>query len=231
MLFYQPLNGYRFNSDSIFLYDFICSFSPGGNLLDAGCGVGVIGLLLARDFGLKPILVEKQRIMAEFARKNAKVNGIEAKIEVCDFLDYENGLRFDYIVSNPPFYHEGVIQSEDPHIHACRYNSHLPPEAFFKKVKQLLKPRGRFLFCYDASQVTDIVYLLKRYSLTVEHLRFVHPKAEKAAKLVMVHARSGSKAKTTVLAPLVPFEKEGYSLEAQQIFKKARTHTIKCQIE
>ncbi len=231
MLFYQPENGYRFNSDSIFLYDFIRSFSPKGDLLDVGCGVGVIGLLLARDFGLRPTLVEKQPLMAAYARRNAEVNGIEAKVEVCDFLDYRAGNRFDFVVSNPPFYHEDVIQSEDPHLHACRYNLHLPPAPFFSKVGELLKPRGHFLFCYDASQIGDILRSLVDAALTVEHLRFVHPRARKPAKLVMVHARSGSRAKTVVLNPLVPFGDDGYGPEARRIFKEARTHTIKCQID
>ncbi|BBG65709.1 tRNA (adenine37-N(6))-methyltransferase TrmN6 [Hydrogenimonas sp.] len=144
MLFYQPLDGYRFNSDSIFLYDFIRSFSPSGELLDVGCGVGVIGLLLARDFNLRPTLVDKQRLMVSYARKNAEINGIEAEVVLGDFLEFESPERFDFVVSNPPFYHEDVIKSEDLHIHACRYNSHLPPKPFFAKVKRLLKPRGRF---------------------------------------------------------------------------------------
>ncbi len=231
MLFYQPQNGYRFNSDSIFLYDFIRSFSPAGRLLDVGCGVGVIGLLLARDFGLRPVLVEKQKMMAEFARKNAEINGIEAKVQVCDFLDYESDDNFDFIVSNPPFYHEDVIQSEDPHLHACRYNTHLPPKPFFAKAKRLLKPRGDLFFCYDASQIAQITGALEDASLTVEHIRFVHPRAQRAAKLVMIHARRDSRAKTVVMAPLIPFEGESYGEEAAGIFKNARTHTIKCQID
>ncbi len=231
MLFYQPLSGYRFNSDSIFLYDFIGSFSPSGEMLDVGCGVGVIGLLLARDFDLKATLVEKQPMMVSYAKKNAEINKIDADIHLADFLEFESEKRFDCIVSNPPFYHEGVIKSEDPHLHACRYNSHLPPKPFFAKAKRLLKPRGHLYFCYDASQIGEISTALSDASLTVEHMRFVHPKRERGAKLVMIHARSGSKAKCSVLPPLIPFEADGYAEAAKEIFKNARTHTIKCQID
>ncbi len=200
-------------------------------MLDVGCGVGVIGLLLARDFDLQTILVEKQKMMADFARKNAEINRIEAQVLLCDFLDYESDGNFDLIVSNPPFYHDGVIKSEDPHIHACRYNSHLPPELFFAKAKRLLKPRGDLFFCYDASQVAELVGLLEGISFTVEHIRFVHPRASRPAKLVMIHARRDSRAKTVVMPPMIPFDDDGYSKEAKEIFKKARTHTIKCQID
>jgi len=49
MLLYQPESGYCYNSDSIFLYDFIDSFKPKGRVLDVGAGCGVLGLLVARD--------------------------------------------------------------------------------------------------------------------------------------------------------------------------------------
>jgi len=231
VLFYQPEIGYRFNSDSIFLYDFASSFSPRGRVLDVGSGVGVVSLLLARDFSLTPTLVEKQEMMAAYARKNAEVNRIEADVRVCDFLEFDTKERFDFIVSNPPFYHDNVIKSEDRHLSICRYNTHLPPEPFFKKVGELLSRRGHFIFCYDASQVSEILNLLQNSRLTVEHLRFVHPKITRAAKLVMVHARKDSKAKTATLPPLVPFDGDEYTEEAKEIFKKARTHTIKCLID
>ncbi len=230
MLFYQPPDGYRFNSDSMFLYDFIASFSPRGDLLDVGCGVGVIGLLLARDFPIRLTMVEKQEKMAFFAERNIRASGIDAELVHGDFLAFDTDRRFDFIVSNPPFYHPDVIQSEDEHIRICRYNDHLPIDAFFKKVKSLLAPRGRFIFCYDAAQVGDLLPRLTEVGLRAEDMRFIHPKRERPAKLVLVHARNNSRARTKVWPPFIVFEGEVYREEAQAVFKKARTHTLKCQI-
>ncbi|WP_456452402.1 tRNA1(Val) (adenine(37)-N6)-methyltransferase [Hydrogenimonas sp.] len=230
MLFYQPEDGYCFNSDSIFLYDFIASFRPKGDLLDVGSGVGVIGLLLARDFPVRLTMVEKQTKMAQLARKNAEINGIEAEVIECDFLDYEPSRQFDMIVSNPPFYHPEVVQSEDAHINACRYNTHLPILPFFRQAKRLLKPRGRFIFCYDASQIAELLGALNEVKLRAEDILFVHPKKDRPAKLVMVQARNQSKARTKVHAPFIVFEGDDYGERAMEIFKKARTHTLKCRI-
>ena len=45
---YQLENGYRYNSDTLFLYDFIADKIRGESLA-VGCGCGVLGLLVARD--------------------------------------------------------------------------------------------------------------------------------------------------------------------------------------
>ncbi|WP_456380383.1 tRNA1(Val) (adenine(37)-N6)-methyltransferase [Hydrogenimonas sp.] len=214
----------------MFLYDFVASFSPRGNLLDVGCGVGVIGLLLARDFPVRLTLVEKQEKMAFLAKRNMVANRIEAKLIHGDFLSFESEKRFDFIVSNPPFYHPDVVRSEDEHIRICRYNDHLPVGAFFGKVKSLLAPRGRFVFCYDATQVGDLFLHLADVNLRVEDMRFVHPKKDRPAKLVLVHARNNSRARTKIRPPFVVFEGETYGPEAEAVFKKARTHTLKCRI-
>ncbi|WP_245757012.1 tRNA1(Val) (adenine(37)-N6)-methyltransferase [Hydrogenimonas thermophila] len=214
----------------MFLYDFISSYSPKGRLLDVGCGVGVIGLLLARDFNIDLTMVEKQDVMAKLAQRNIKVNKIDAELIKSDFLEFNATKPFDFIVSNPPFYHPDVIQSQNSHINACRYNTHLPIEPFFKKVASLLSSRGHFIFCYDASQLPQLLESLNKVALRAEELRMVHPKTDRAAKLVMIHARKNSKARLKVLPPFIVFEGDKYSTEAQEIFKKARTHTIKCQI-
>ena len=230
MLFYQPDEGYRFNSDSIFLYDFVTSFAPRGSLLDVGAGVGVIGLLLSRDFGLDLTMVEIQEKMASYARINAKINGIDANIVVQDFLEFEEKGRFDTVVSNPPFYHSEVVQSDDEHINRCRYNVHLPIEPFIAKVKRCLKPRGHLFFCYDPSQLMALSVALDRAGLRIEDIRFVHPKKDRPAKLVMIHARNRSRARARIWPPFIVYDGMSYGEEAKKIFQKARTHTIKCRI-
>jgi len=46
MIITQPKNGYRYNSDTMFLYDFIREGGVRGEVLEVGCGSGVLGLLL-----------------------------------------------------------------------------------------------------------------------------------------------------------------------------------------
>ncbi len=228
MFLYQPTSGYRYNSDSIFLYDFAASFEPKNRLLDVGCGVGILSLLLSRDFSLRSTIIDKQEKMLNYARHNFDLNGLEVEGHLGDFLSFESDEKYETILSNPPFYDSEVTQSEEEHLNIARYAHHLPFAAFAQKVKKLLKPRGRFIFCYDAKQIDRVLSDLKLNNINPEVIRFVHSKIDRESKLVMIAARMNSRSMTKVMPPLVVFDAQSHYLpEAQRAFEKADTHSIK----
>ncbi len=228
MFLYQPTSGYCYNSDSIFLYDFIGTFKPKGSLLDVGCGVGIISLLLSRDFTIETSIIDKQEKMMDYARHNYALNHLNVQSHIGDFTEFETEEKFDYIISNPPFYDSRVTQSENTHLNIARYAHHLPIEDFISKVKKLLKPRGYFIFCYDAKQIDLLVYHLTSYGINVEKIQFVHSKIDRDSKLVMIAARMGSKSMTQILPPFVVFDDDSvYRKKAKDVFIRANTHSIK----
>jgi len=225
---YQPTKGYAYNSDSIFLYDFISSFQPKGSLLDVGCGVGIISLLLSRDFKLSTTIIDKQNSMLMYAKHNYQINNLEVNAYLGDFIEFSEEKKFDFVVSNPPFYDSAVIQSENEHLNIARYAQHLPISKFISKVKKILKPRGRFIFCYDAKQIDRLLYALTENKINPEVLRFVHSKIDRESKLVMISARMNSKSLTKIMPPLIVFdEKNSYLKEPKEAFLKAKTQSIK----
>ncbi|MCJ7766703.1 MAG: methyltransferase, partial [Thiovulaceae bacterium] len=215
MLLYQPDSGYRYNSDSLFLYDFVSSFSPRGRMLDVGAGSGVVGLLVARDNPKVQLeAVEKQEVFVFLATKNAEINQIPYTLYQRDFLELKDERGFEYIVSNPPFYHEGASRSDHEMIHTARYNIHLPIEDFVKKSASLLRPQGHFIFCYDAQQFGFLCAALENAKLRVVDVQFVHSKRDRKASIVMVHARKNSKSLMKVWPPFFAFDGDEYSSEA-----------------
>jgi len=228
MFLYQPTSGYRYNSDSIFLYDFISSFKPKGTLLDVGCGVGIISLLLSRDFNIETSIIDKQEKMLNYARHNYVLNGLEAKSYLGDFIEFKTDDRYDYIISNPPFYDERVQQSEDTHLNIARYAHHLPIEGFIRRVKTFLKPKGWFIFCYDAKQIDLLLHHLKLNGINPEKIQFVHSKIDRESKLVMIAARNNSKSMTRVCPPFVVLDDDNiYRPQTEAIFDRANTNSIK----
>jgi len=230
MLLYQPEEGYCYNSDSLFLYDFVSTFKPRGRVLDVGAGSGIVGLLVARDNDKVNLeAVEKQEAFVFYARKNAAINKIPYKVHQTDFLDFNDEKGFEYIISNPPFYHEGASRSDNTMLHQARYNLHLPLEKFVAKVAKLLRPQGHFIFCYDSQQFGLICAALTAVKLRVIDVQFVHSKRDKNAFLVLVHARKNSKSLMKTWPPFISADEKGFSSKAQAIFDTARTHSIKCQ--
>lgn len=228
MFLYQPTSGYCYNSDSIFLYDFISKFNPKGSLLDVGCGVGILSLLLSRDFSIETSIIDKQEKMLNYAKHNYALNKLEVQSHLGDFIQLKSDDKFDYIISNPPFYDSRVTQSENEHLNIARYAHHLPVEDFIAKVKKLLKPRGWFIFCYDAKQTDLLLHHLTINGINPEKVQFVHSKLDRESKLVMIAARMNSKSMTQILAPFVVFDDENmYRQNAQDVFAKADTHSIK----
>ncbi len=229
MLFYQPTSGYCYNSDSIFLYKFISSFKPKGNLLDIGCGVGIISALIGRNFDTNTTIIDKQSIMLDYAKHNFYINSIETDAHLGDFVGYRFNKKFDFIISNPPFYDSNsVTKSNNTYLNTARYSHHLPFEDLVKSVKKILKPRGWFIFCYDSKQIDMLMFVLKKENLNPEKVTFVYSKIDKNSKLVMIACRLGSKSLTQITAPLIVLDKNGDYVESvQEIFKKADTHSIK----
>jgi len=232
MQIYQPNEGYRYNSDSIFLYQFIASFKPKGELLDVGCGVGIISLLLSRDSALKTSVIDKQRKMIDYARQNFEIHSTNVDIIRNDFVNHDFDKKFDFIVSNPPFYHSDVTQSQNEHINIARYAQHLPIKEFIYKVKSLLKPQGWFIFCYDAKQVDTLLFYLTQAKINPVEMQFIHSKMSKESKLVMIAARYNSKSMMKIDPPLVVFDDQNnYTAKALKAFEQANTNSIRGDFE
>lgn len=226
MNLFQPKDGYCYNSDTMFLYDFITKFNIKGDVLDVGGGCGVLGLLIKRDFRkINLTIIEKQKIMSDLIIKNAIENSLEVEVINSDFLEFNFNKKFDFVISNPPFY-KGTLKSNNEIIKIARYEEFLPIEKFFNKVNSILKERGEFIFCYDAKRVDDIIKLLPK-PLKIIDLRFMHPRVNKDATLILVRAKRHAKSMIKIHPPLIGFEGDSYSNEASKIYKKANTKSIK----
>ena len=230
MQIYQPKEGYCYNSDTLFLYDFSLKFlKTNSKILEVGAGSGILGMLCARDIPLQLSMIEKNPMMAFFCEQNLRINKIAAKLHNADFLEFSfESEKFDFILSNPPFYYDGVIKSKNSAIAQARYADNLPFCELAKKVNTLLKPQGEFIFCYDARESYRIFTILAEYKMRPITLRFVHPKVNKEATLLLCRIKKGSKSQTTILPPLFTHKDLEFSDEVQEIYKRAKTWSIKC---
>ncbi len=220
----QYQKGYRYNSDTLFLYDFLSKLVKKGRVLDVGCGCGILALLVKKEYPRCEVdMVDLQEENVRLSLENALQNGLDVSVKQGDFLEFSEEKRYDFIISNPPFYSDGVQKSQDEHLSISRYSSYLPFEGFVQKSYKILNPKGRICFCYDAQQLHVIMYHLVKNRFGVEYLRFVHSKKEKISSLVLVAAKKNFKGMCKVLPPLVASDDDGYTKEAKDIFEKTNT--------
>ena len=227
MTLFQLKDGYRYNSDSLFLYEFFSSFvgiKANESLLDVGCGCGVLGLLAARDFNCALTSIDILEQNAKLTTLNAQKNGIKAQVLCADFFEFfkkvEQGC-FDKIISNPPFYDFGGTNKNE-HLNTSRNAASFSLENFAKAAKKLLKNGGELAFCYDARLADKALSLLLAQGLKPVKLAFLHSKPGKNANLAFIVAKKNSKTPLEIKPPFYACDEDGkHSQWALEVFKKA----------
>ena len=251
MKIFQLKDGYRYNSDSLFLWDFArknCSFKASQSLLDVGCGCGILGLLLARDFNCALSCIDIQPQNCELAQINAGANDINASIICADFFkDWESGnfagnsvgnfkensagnsagnfripsLNFERIICNPPFYDFGG-ENKNAHKNTSRNASSFDISAFASKCSKLLAPKGELVLCYDARLIDRLLQALLEAGLKPIKLAFLHSKPSKPANVVLVVAKKGAKSPLCVFGSLFACNENGAHTDfAKEVFIQA----------
>ncbi|MDD7704072.1 tRNA1(Val) (adenine(37)-N6)-methyltransferase [Campylobacter sp.] len=258
MKLFQLKDGYRYNSDSLFLWDFArknCSFKASQSLLDVGCGCGILGLLLARDFNCALSCIDIQPQNCELAQINAQANDIKASIICADFFkDWESGnsripsgfdensripsnfdgnfripSSFERIICNPPFYDFGG-ENKNAHKNTSRNASSFDISAFASKCFKLLAPKGELVLCYDARLVDRLLQALLQAGLKPIKLAFLHSKPSKPANIVLVVAKKGAKSPLCVFGSLFACNESGtHSDFAKEVFIKADLISVDLQ--
>ncbi len=108
-----------------------------GELLDFGCGAGVIGSVLAkRNPDLKVNMVDISALALESSRRTLAINGLEGKVYPSDVYS-DVSTRFQHIVSNPPF-------------HAGLKTFYAATEQFLARAPEFLLPTGSLTIVANA---------------------------------------------------------------------------------
>lgn len=185
------------------LYKFLKDIAVSGNVLDVGCGSGILGFLLKRDFpNINLTLIDIQEVNYDLCLKNALLNGYECDIFCHNFLQFDFDKKFDFIVSNPPFYRNNTSISQNSHKAISKSSKFLELEEFIKKTNSILKPRGSLIFCYDVACLQDVFCTLKKYKLNVEITQFIHTNFDKNSNLVIILAKKSSKSLCKIYPPI-----------------------------
>jgi tRNA1Val (adenine37-N6)-methyltransferase len=223
----QRRRGYRFGIDSVLLGVGAARLGA-ARVLDAGCGMGVVGiaLLLALPEGARPEVhgVEAQEGLLALARENAALNALEGRYQAHhgDLRALEAlGLgRFDLILLNPPYYgaREGTI-NPDPERAEARHELRGDLEALLGGCRAALARRGRLRLIYPARKLPLALQAARRHDLWPARLRFLHSRARSNAYAVLMDLKAKA-GEVEISPPLILYQgDERYTDEVQALLE------------
>lgn len=216
---------FSFSMDAVLLSRF-ASLPRRGRILDMCTGNGVIPILLSVRTEAVIEGIEIQERLAEMARRSVKLNGLEDRITIRngDLREFaaEVGRQsvYDAITVNPPYM---PLQSGDrklnEHHAAARHEVHGSLEEIIVSAMRLLRPGGKLFMVHRPQRLGEILTLLRKYRLEPKVLRFVHPRLNMEANMVLIEALRDGKPDIRLKAPLIVYEENGnYTSELMEIY-------------
>lgn len=141
------------------------------DIIDLGCGSGVIGLTLEKKVTTKSVdLIDISKKALEVAKINCQKLQSKAKVIENDMLENIDK-KYDIIISNPPYIKtteqiEDIVKNNEPHIALYAGEDGLDYyRKILKSVSKNLKKRTLIAFEIGMSQANDIKQLANKYLL------------------------------------------------------------------
>ncbi len=225
----QPGTGHRAGTDAVLLAA-AATLGPGESFVDVGAGVGTAGLALAlRCPGVTGLLLEADPTTADFARRNAALNGVEDRVDVIEGDLFARGvdrpppLRAEaaaLVLTNPPFFGNGTVRASPD---ATRAAAHVAgPRGhgdWLAAAAALLAPKGRLVMIHRPDALPALLVACEGRIGGVG-IRPVLPREGEDAVRILLAGTKGSRAPLRIAPPLVLHGPDGcFTAEAEAIHR------------
>jgi tRNA1Val (adenine37-N6)-methyltransferase len=147
------------------------------HILDIGTGTGLIALMLAQKNASAQIdAIEIDRDACDEAMFNVQLSDWNSRIKLfCQsFQEFATENKYDLIVSNPPFFGNGIKAPAETRAQA-RHSDALPLDVLVSGAANLLQENGRIALVLPAEQLQDVENLAKLNGLFLSRLCRVKP--------------------------------------------------------
>jgi tRNA1(Val) A37 N6-methylase TrmN6 len=213
---------FSFSLDAVLLARF-AGVPQRGRVLDLCTGNGVIPLLLTTRTDASLVGVEIQPRLADMARRSVELNGLLDKINIVqgDLREWRaEGELFDAVTVNPPYL---PLQSgdtkENHHQAMARHEIGCKLEDVIAACARSVRIGGRVSMVHRPSRLVDIIDLMRRYRIEPKRIRFVHPRKEAEANMVLIEGTRDGKPEVRLLPPIIVYEDDGeYTPELLAVF-------------
>lgn len=188
-----------------------------GSVLDAGCGCGVIALMIAQrvpEARIEAIDIDPESV--EEARENFANSPWSDRLSatVNDFNRIHK--RYDLVISNPPFFRSGVTDPDSVRL-AARHQGTFSPFALLRRCPELLNPDGVMTFVCPAEFEDEIESVCNSEKLKIVHRIRIRGHADAPIKRIIFNITLREDTPPESLSR--PDENEEVSTDSERICK------------
>ena len=218
---------FNFSLDSVLLPNFVTINKNISRILDIGCGNAPIPLILSTKTKAKIIGVEIQKKSYELAIESVKMNNLENQIEIVnqdinEYYKFDKTDSYDIITCNPPFfkYIETSNINKNDYKTIARHEVKLNLDNIFNISKKLLKNNGVVAIVHRPERLVEILESMKKNNIEPKRIRFVYPKKNMDANILLVEGKKNGKPGLKILPPLYSHLDNGeYTEEVKKYFE------------
>ena len=136
----QSKNVFRVGTDGVLL-GALCDVSNAEKVLEIGSGTGLISLMIAQRNSFSDILaLDINEVAVNLTKQNFENSPFFERLKVAheDFKNFQTPEKFDFIVSNPPYFDENSSQKDI----LARQNVELNFKDLIEKSSKFLQEKG-----------------------------------------------------------------------------------------
>lgn len=192
------------------------------NILDVGTGSGLIALMAAQKNSEAQIhAIEIEKNAFEQAQINFKNSSWSNRLHLHneDFKDWKSDIKFDLIISNPPYF-TASLKSQKEERNLARHDDSLPLFELLNKSKSILAESGRICIVYPFDGLKAIEEQTKICALSIKSLTLVKPIISKPPKRVLVEITRSTNFEVMMNELSIQANANGFTAEYVQLTKE-----------
>ena len=164
--------------------------SKAGRILDIGTGTGLIALMMAQKNNFAQIdalEVDQEAFQEACLNIQQSVWSDRINTELCSFQKFaeRTNCKYDLIVSNPPFFTNGVKAPVENRAQA-RHSDSLPLDVLISGAAELLRGNGRISLVLPVESLQEITKLADLNKLYISRLCRVKPNPAKPVFRILI---------------------------------------------
>jgi tRNA1Val (adenine37-N6)-methyltransferase len=161
-----------------------------GKILEVGTGTGVISLILAQRSKAQITAIDIHQASVWEARANFKESPWTERLKAL-MISYQlyaaqgNPIRYDLIISNPPFF-ENDLKSTDINRNIARHNDHLSYRDFLLASRYFISEIGQLCLILPVTEAEIFIKEAKNSEFYLQKKIEIKPKSEKEANRLIL---------------------------------------------